>query len=177
MLHDFSLTAGDTVGFHLNLRLFSLTPACNYGIACYADTGLPAAGAGSYYGQITVASSAVPQPAQIGIDIAPGDPVNGIDPGNEATIPVAILSVSGFNAPAEVDVSSLTFGRTGDEQSLVFCNQGGEDVNGDGLPDLVCHFNTQLTGFLIEDTKGYLKGKTLNRASFAGSDAVRIVQD
>jgi hypothetical protein len=34
----------------------------------------------------------------------------------------------------------LTFGRTGKEQSLAFCNTGGEDVNGDGLSDLVLSF-------------------------------------
>ncbi len=177
VLHDFSLKEGATVGFHLNLRLFSLTPACNYDPPCYADTGLPATGAGSYYGQITVASSAVSQPMQIGIDIAPGDPINGINTGNNGTVPVAILSAIDFDAATRVDTSSLTFGRTGDEQSLLFCNESPEDVNTDGFPDLVCHFNTRLTGFFQGDTKGYLKGKSTSGASFSGSDPVRIVQE
>ncbi len=175
-LHDFFLKAGDTIGFRLNVRLFSLIPACNYGPACYADTGLPAANAGSNYGRITVASSAGPQPMQLGIDIAPGDPINGINPGNEGTVPVAVLSSIGFDALDRIDTSSLTFGRTGDEQSLLLCNESPEDVNGDGYPDLVCHFDTLLTGFLPGDTTGYLKGKTTDGVSFSGSDLVRVVQ-
>jgi hypothetical protein len=72
-----------------------------------------------------------------------------------------------------VDATSLTFGRTGDEPSLAFCQAG--DVNGDGLLDLVCHFHTQLTGFQAGDTIGVLKGKTLGGAAILGTDSVQIV--
>ncbi len=54
-LHDFSLKPGDSVGFHFALRLFSLTPACNTGPSCYADTDVPATGEGAYR-HITVVS-------------------------------------------------------------------------------------------------------------------------
>lgn len=175
-LHDFSLKYGDTVGFSLNLRLFSLTPACNFGPACYADTEFPGAGTGPY-GHISIAASAASLNAHIGIDIKPGGAPNSINPGDEGTVPVAILSRGNFNAPATVDAATLTFGRTGDETSLAFCNAGGEDVNTDGLLDLVCHFNTRLTGFLPGDAKGHLKGKTREGASFSGTDSVRIVQE
>src|SRR5262249_34463244 len=74
-------------------------------------------------------------------------------------IPVAILSTAGFNAVTGVDTTSLRFGPTGTEQSLAFCNSGGEDVNGDGLPDLVCHFETELTGFKSASTMAILMGK------------------
>jgi hypothetical protein len=53
--HDFALQAGDTVGFHLLLRLFSLEPACNFGPDCYADTVFPEA----YAGQVVVASGEI----------------------------------------------------------------------------------------------------------------------
>lgn len=53
--HDLSLGSGDSVGFHLTLRLFSLTPGCNFGGSCYADTELPAGGSNSVYGCITTA--------------------------------------------------------------------------------------------------------------------------
>ena len=36
---------------------------------------------------------------------------------------------------------TLRFGATGEEASLVRCGLAGEDVNGDGLRDLVCHFD------------------------------------
>jgi hypothetical protein len=104
------------------------------------------------------------------IDIMPS-----INPGSGGNVPVAILSTGNFNAPLQVDTNSLTFGRTGDEQSLAFCNPGGEDVNGDGLPDLVCHFTTRMTGFQAGDTAGILKGQTVDNILIKGADSVRIV--
>jgi hypothetical protein len=112
----------------------------------------------------------------VDIDIKPASMPNSINPGSQGKVPVAILSSSTFAAPSEVDATSLTFGRTGSEASLAFCSGSGEDVNGDGLPDLVCHFNTQATGFLSGDTQGVLKGRTLAGAAFEGTDSVRIVQ-
>jgi probable HAF family extracellular repeat protein len=109
------------------------------------------------------------------IDIKPGGFPNSINPKSRGKIPVAILSSPTFDAPAQVDRGSLTFGRTGDEPSLAFCNSGPADVNGDGLPDLVCHFHTPTTGFQAGDTEGVLKGETVAAISFSGSDSVRIV--
>jgi hypothetical protein len=112
----------------------------------------------------------------VDISIKPGaSPPVPINAGSHGTIPVAILSTAGFNAVTSVDVSSLTLGRTGEEQSLAFCNTGGEDVNGDGLPDLVCHFLTHLTGFESGDTLGILMGKTVQGASIIGQEAIVIV--
>ncbi len=105
----------------------------------------------------------------INIDIQP----NQINPKSKGKIPVAILSTSDFNSPSQVDQKLLTFGRTGDEKSLAFCG-GAEDVNGDGLLDLVCHFNTQETGFTCGDTLGTLKGKTNDGIHIEGSDSIRI---
>ena len=109
------------------------------------------------------------------IDIKPGSDPNSINPKSRGTIPVAILSSSTFDAFASVDTTSLTFGRTGNENSLAFCNGSPGDVNGDGLLDLMCHFDTQKTGFLAGDTLGKLKGKTVTGTPIAGSDSVRIV--
>ena len=71
-----------------------------------------------------------------------------------------------------VDTSSVTFGQTGNEQSLAFCNAGGEDVNGDGLLDLVCHFETELTGFQSGDTLGILEGKTFSGVPIVGQEGI-----
>jgi hypothetical protein len=98
-----------------------------------------------------------------------------INAGSYGKIPVAILSTPTFNAVTSVDPSSLTFGRTGNEQSLAFCNTGGEDINGDGLPDSVCHFQTQLTGFQSADTVGILKGTTVQGAQIIGQEAIVVV--
>jgi probable HAF family extracellular repeat protein len=107
------------------------------------------------------------------IDIKPGSADNPINPKSNGKIPVAILSTLGFYAPDRVDLSSLTFGHTGNEASLAFCTI--EDVNGDGVADVVGHFYTQATGFKAGDTQGILKGKTVDGIPISGSDAVRIV--
>jgi len=112
------------------------------------------------------------KPVDISIkpDSAPPVPIN---PRSHGTIPVAIISTGTFNAAATVDTSSLTFGRTGDEQSLAFCN--AEDVNSDDLIDLVCHFETQSTGFAPGDTLGILKGKTSEGTPIIGQEAIVTV--
>jgi hypothetical protein len=113
---------------------------------------------------------------EVPIDIIPGSQTNLINRNSLSAIPVAILSTVDFNALSGVDRTSLTFGRTGDEHSLVSCNTKGKDVNGDGLLDLVCNFNPRLAGFHSGDTLGILKGQTLNGVSIEGQDTVRIVK-
>ena len=112
---------------------------------------------------------------EVGIDIKPGSDPNSINTKSKGTIPVAILSTTDFDATQEVDKESLTFGRTGDEESLAKCTKSNEDVNDDGLDDVVCHFNTQDTGFQQGDTEGILKGQTVGGVPIEGRDAVRIV--
>jgi probable HAF family extracellular repeat protein len=114
-----------------------------------------------------------PAEIKVSIDIKPGGSDNSINPKSQGKIPVAILSTPDFYAPDKVDLTSLTFGRTGNEHSLDFCTI--EDVNRDGVADVVGHFDTQTTGFQKGDTKGYLKGKTKDGIAFSGSDSVRIV--
>jgi hypothetical protein len=108
------------------------------------------------------------------IDIKPGSCPNSINPKSHGTIPVAILSTDGFNAPADVVVASLRFGPTGTEDSLAFCSPSPEDVNDDCLPDLVCHFNTQEL-FSPGDEVGTLVGSLGDGHTFCGQDSVRIV--
>ena len=111
----------------------------------------------------------------VAIDIKPGSFPNSINTRSRGRIPVAILSSPGFDAPAEIDRDSLRFGRTGDESSLSHCGDG-EDVNGDQLADLVCHFFTQLTGFQSGDTEGILRGETVGGNPIEAADSVRIVR-
>lgn len=88
---------------------------------------------------------------------------------------MAILSTTAFNAVTQVEIASLTFGATGDEPSLAFCDTGGEDVNGDGLLDLVCHFETQRSGFLLNSTTAVLKGRSIANVPISGAAAVTVV--
>jgi hypothetical protein len=112
------------------------------------------------------------------IDIQPGSDPNIINLGHTQRIRVVLFSADGFNAPVAVDEASLTFGRTGDEDSLL--REHGvpdcrtQDVNADGLPDLVCTFKTQRAGFVCGDTVGILKGTTLDGILITGQDLVVI---
>src|SRR5512139_3106209 len=106
-----------------------------------------------------VITGVTPPVQQINIEIKPGnDDLAPINPRSKGKIPVALLSSSKFDA-LNVDVSSLTFGATGDEKSFSHCGQSGEDVNGDGRLDLVCHFENQVAGFEKGDLEGIIRGK------------------
>jgi hypothetical protein len=110
----------------------------------------------------------------VAIDVKPGNATNSINAKANGTIQVAILSSAHFDAPARVDRSSLTFGAEGDEESLVKCAGKGEDVNGDGRLDLVCHFTLKEAGFASGDTTAVLRGETVGGAAFEGTDAVTV---
>ena len=109
----------------------------------------------------------------VNIDVKPPSDPATINPSSSGTVPAAILSTADFNATTQVNRSSLTFGHTGLEHSLAFCNV--EDVNGDGLPDLVCHFNTQAASFLAGDTQGILNGRTVDGTPIVGTDSIVII--
>lgn len=138
-------------------------------------------GGGTNFGSLELGTSpilriTVKAAMDVEIDIMPSSGSNPINTKSMGNIPVAILSTSDFDAPSIVDTTTLTFGRTGDESSLAFCNNGGEDVNGDGLLDLVCHFKTQSTQFQVGDTEGILKGQMMNGTAIEGRDAIRLLK-
>jgi hypothetical protein len=108
------------------------------------------------------------------IDIEPNKHHASINLHSHGEIAVAILSTPEFYAPDIVDKDSLTFGPTGNEDSLTFCYHRPEDVNGDSLKDLLCYFYSEDTGFQCGDTKGTLKGKTKDGIPIEGSDSVKI---
>ena len=109
---------------------------------------------------------------KVAIDIRPDSATNPINPKSRGVIPVAILSTSGFDA-LTVDPSSVTFGAVGTEAKAVM--GASEDVNGDGVLDLLLHFETQATGIEYGLTSANLKGKTFDRTEVEGSDVVNIV--
>ena len=115
----------------------------------------------------------IPAKFPVTIDIKPGSDPAPINVKAIGKIPVAILSEPGFDASSQIDIFSLTFGESGDEQSLVFCNPTPTDVNGDGLPDLICQFDSQRAGFHAGDTLGILRGHLRDGRLIEGRDLVR----
>jgi hypothetical protein len=113
----------------------------------------------------------------VGIDIKPGlKRIARIDPRSRRDIPVAILGARGFDV-RKVDVSTLTFGRTGDEQSLKRCIQRPTRINRDRRPDLLCFFENQQAGFETTDDRGVLKGMTVDGKPFEGAGTLKVIAE
>lgn len=131
-----------------------------------------------------VVSGASPSILAVSIDIRPGSSeLAPINPKAQGRIPVAILSSGAFDA-LSVDPATLRFGPTGSEPSFSSCaglgkkGKGalaGEDLNGDGLLDLVCHFENAAAGFRIGDLEGILTGRTAGGEAFEGRGWLRVV--
>jgi hypothetical protein len=112
------------------------------------------------------------------IDIKPGSYPNSIKMRSAGVIPVAIVSSGAFDAlTIKLDTISLSgasvriVGRS--EKSL--CHE--EDVNGDGLMDVICQVLT--AEFMLEEGESVaiLEAETLDGKPIRGEDSVKIVPD
>lgn len=115
-------------------------------------------------------------PQQVSIDVKPRSFPNTINLGAAGVVPVAILSTATFHAGVEVDPSSLVFAGAGvkvvGKSAKSLCST--EDVNDDGIPDLLCHFNNELEAE-AGDSVGVLEGHTFSGKAIRGQDSIRIV--
>lgn len=129
---------------------------------------------GSYSMSIT---PAVPPALQVKINIRPGSgEIAPMNPKSKGNIPVALISSERdkFYANQDVDVSSLRFGPTGEEESLRRCDTAGVDVNGDGILDMVCHFEAEKAKFSEESVEGVVIGKMKSGRGIEGHGLLRI---
>ncbi len=115
---------------------------------------------------------------EIQIDIKPGSDPNSINLGSAGVIPVAILSTQSFDAttvdPQTITLSGASVKLAGKSAKYLAHK---EDVNGDGLTDLVCQVYT--AQFFIEagSSIAVLEGTTYDGTSIHGEDIVQIVPD
>ena len=114
------------------------------------------------------------------IDIKPGTETNSINLGSNGKIPVAIMSNSLFDAttidPHSVELAGATVAFKGKSDNPM---TSVSDVNGDGLPDLIVHIDTQGLQITDGDVSAELKATAKNQAGddlfIRGEDSIRVV--
>jgi len=113
----------------------------------------------------------------VSIDIKPGSDPNSIKVDKRGVIPVAILGSASFDV-GDVDVTTLVFAGASPAHDLTdpdTLTEHTEDVNGDGIDDLVSHYRTNETSIECSNTSATLTGQLNDGTSFSGTDSVRTV--
>ena len=105
----------------------------------------------------------------VAIDVKPGSDANTINLGSAGVIPVAILSSPSFDAtmvdPATISVSGASVKLVGNGKRYL---AQPEDVDGDGLDDLMCHVVTDELTLEIGDSVVVLEAGTFDRTAITG---------
>jgi streptogramin lyase len=111
----------------------------------------------------------------VNVDIKPGCDPNCFKSDGHGVIPVAIFSDSGFDA-TQVDPATISL----DGQGVRIVGKGNtqahvEDVDGDGLDDLVVQIEDTDETYEEGNAIAILSGETFDGTSFEGSDSICIV--
>lgn len=112
------------------------------------------------------------------IDIKLGSYPNSVNLGSKGVIPVAILSSPCFDAATVDEITVELAGAGVAIRGKSHYLASVEDVNGDGLPDLVCHVETEnLDPGEFQDGFVRITGETFDGWRIEGWDEISIVPD
>jgi hypothetical protein len=124
---------------------------------------------------------AAPLVKEVNIDVKPGSDKNPVNLKSQGVLPVAILSSADFDA-TQVNTATVTLGDPividAGGQAILASKSSIEDVDGDGLLDIVLFFDSaQLAYYAIDEnsTAVELQGQTLNEDAIHGEDGISIV--
>ncbi len=112
----------------------------------------------------------------VNIDIKPGSDPNSIYLGSQGNVPVAIFSSPDFDA-TNIDPVTVTLAGA----SVMLKGKGTpmasfEDINEDGLLDIVVHVDTTALELSLGDTDAILEGVTYAGVRIRGTDTVRVIE-
>jgi uncharacterized delta-60 repeat protein len=150
------------------------------GVAVQTDGKIVAAGSNFFTtgGDFALARYQGQGALAVSIDIKPGSSTNPINLSSKG-VPVAILTSDSFDATT-VDPTTVCFG---DDDNPVQrnCTEAHhrahiEDVNGDGRPDALLHYEISRTGIDQGDRSACLTGTTFTGADIAGCDAIETLK-
>jgi hypothetical protein len=117
----------------------------------------------------------VPATIHVQIDVKPGDEKNTINLRSRGVMPIAILSSASFDAttvdPATIDVEGAQV-RLRDNGAPM---ASGNDVNGDGLLDLLVHVSTNMLNISEGQGDVTLTASTFSGTAISGQDSIRVV--
>jgi hypothetical protein len=122
----------------------------------------------------------LPKIAVVDVVIKPSSDSNPIKPSARGKLPVAILGSDTFDV-TDVDVATLAFGPDTAAPSHDLTKLGAfadhlQDVDDDGVTDLISHYRIENTGIEPDNTEACITGNTLDGTPFKGCDVIRTVQ-
>jgi len=115
----------------------------------------------------------LPTSIVVDIDIKPGSDTNSINLRSRGKVPFAVFSTADFDA-TQIDPLTVTLAgapvvikKNGSPMAFI------EDVNDDGLPDIV--FDVRADTLDLSDIFADAEGQTFGGTFFKGTDIIRVV--
>ncbi len=131
---------------------------------------------------VNAADTTCPTPTLVTIDIKPGSYPNSISLSSKGVVAVAVLTTPAFDAsqftPVMAHLSDASTAMTMPCTGAMAVRWAWEDVNGDGLPDIVFFFKTQDLNLTSSSTAATLMAHGSYGSTtlhIMGTDSVNIV--